>query len=234
MSIQFSNFHEYFEGFHPNLLFYSWNGCGKTTLAGKTGMKTIYLDCGDAGVMSLRKGADPKKVKFVRIRSTNHYIEVIDEVVRRASSVDLLVVDTLTGLQSQAIREVKGKGGKMSRNKWGDAGSKVIECISETCSFPKDIIYLAQEKRKVSEGDGGDEQLNIAPSLMPSVREYLSSKVDWVGRLYVEQGQRKLSFILSETLEAKDRSDLFPKVLKLPPEGGYRAIRERIVKAIHE
>jgi len=230
--VQFNNFNEYFHDFHPHLMFYSWNGCGKTTLAGKTGMKTILLDCGDAGVVTLRD-ADRSKLKIIRIQSCYHYLDVMDVINRNADKFDLLVVDTLTGLQSMAIREVKGKKAEMNQRKWGQVGSRVIECISETKSFPKDVIYLAQEKRKNRDEEEGTVQV-IGPSLTPSVREYLSSSVDWVGRLYIENGKHKINFVLSDWIEAKDRGEIFPKTLVIPREGAYKGIRNRIVTSIHE
>jgi len=233
-SVKFSGFEEYFTGFCPHLCLYSWNGCGKTTLAGKTGLRTILIDCGDAGVVTLRD-ADRKKLKIIRIQSTLHYLDTMDEIKRLSDKFDLLVVDTLTGLQSMAIKEVKGRRGEMNQRKWGQAGSKVIECISETRMFLKDIIYLAQEKRKSRDEGEGTVQI-IAPSLMPSVREYLSSCVDWVGRLYLEDKQRKLSFVLSDTIEAKDRATLFPKPIAIPDvkeKALYPAIRKRIIESVH-
>jgi len=143
-------------------------------------------------------------------------------------------------LTAKAITEVKGKRGEMNRRKWGQVGSKVIECISETKAFPKDVIYLAQERRRSSDEGEGDITF-YSPSLNPGVREFLSGSIDWVGRLYLEGEKRKLSFILSSTQEAKDRADppVFPKVLTLPPMSGtiypaYAAIRKRIVEAIQK
>lgn len=232
--IEFSSFHQYFDGFCPHSLYYSWNGAGKTTLAGRTGLRTVLLDCGDAGVVTLRDVS--MNLRIVRIRSIDHYLDVIDQVVRRADKIDLLVVDTLTGLQSKAIREVKGKKGEMNQRRWGQVGGKVIECISETKNFSHDVIYLAQERRKNIGDDTGI--VSYAPSLTPGIRECLSSSVDWVGRLYVEDDRHKLSFIYSDTQEAKDRAGLFPKVMNLPKLKGqvypvYSAIRKRIVEAIH-
>jgi hypothetical protein len=231
--VQFSSFTEYFHDFHPHLMFYSWNGCGKTTLASKTGMRTVLLDCGDAGVVTL-KDADRSKLKIIRIKSCFHYLDVMESINRSVDKIDLLVVDTLTGLQSMGIKEVKGKKAEMNQRKWGSVGSRVIECISETKNFPKDVIYLAQEKRKSREEESGTMQV-IGPSLIPSVREYLSSSIDWMGRLYIDDdGKRKISFILTETIEAKDRGDVFPKTLVIPREGVYQGLRKRIVSSIHE
>ncbi len=234
-NIKFSNFQEYFDGFCPHMMLYSFNGVGKTTLAGRTGLRTVLLDCGDAGVVTL-KGVD--KLKIIRIQNVFHYLDVMDEVNRRSDEFDLLIVDTLTGLQSMAIREIKGKKGEMNQRRWGQVSSRVIECASETRGFSKDVIYLAQEKRKTrDEGDG--DITSYSPSLTPSVREFISGCVDWIGRMYLEDGKRKLSFILTESVEAKDRSDppIFPKPLSLPPVNGkiypaYSAIRERIVRAV--
>jgi phage nucleotide-binding protein len=210
-----------------HLMIYGFNGTGKTTFAGKTDLITVFLDCGDAGIRTL-KNEDPKRVRVIRIRSTNQYLDTIDYLIQQADKFDLLVADTLTGLASIAIREVKGKrGGEMNQNKWGKVSSKVIECIMETRNFPKEVIYLAQERRKTKEDENGS-YLTISPSLTPSVREVLSGCVDWVGRLYVQDGKRKLTFIYTDETEAKDRSELFPKVIVQP---SYAPIRKRIMES---
>jgi phage nucleotide-binding protein len=235
--IQFQSFEDYFKDFKLHIMFYSFNGAGKTTLAGRTGLRTVLLDCGDSGVVTL-KGV--QKLKIVKIKSTTHYLDAMDALNRKAGQFDLLIVDTLTGLTSKAITEVKGKRGDMSQRKWGMVGSKVIECISETKAFTKDVIYLAQEKRRtVDEGEG--DVTRYSPSINPAVREFISGSIDWMGRLYLEGEKRKLSFILSSTQESKDRADppVFPKVLTLPPVSGeiypaYAAIRKRIVEAIQK
>jgi phage nucleotide-binding protein len=235
--VHYSNYDEYFKDFFLHLMIYSFNGAGKTTFAGRTGLRTILLDCGDSGVVTL-KGV--QKLKIIKIKSTAHYLDAMDSVNSHANQFDVLVVDSLTGLTAKAITEVKGKRGEMNRRKWGQVGSKVIECISETKAFPKDVIYLAQERRRSSDEGEGDITF-YSPSLNPGVREFLSGSIDWVGRLYLEGEKRKLSFILSSTQEAKDRADppVFPKVLTLPPMSGtiypaYAAIRKRIVEAIQK
>jgi phage nucleotide-binding protein len=235
--IHFSSYDEYFKDFFLHLVLYSFNGVGKTTFAGRTGLRTVLLDCGDSGVVTL-KGV--QKLKIVKIKSTLHYLDVMDSVNRRAEQFDLLVADSLTGLTAMAIKEVKGKRGDMNRRKWGMVGSKVIECVSETKNFPKDVIYLAQERRRTNDEGDGDVTF-YSPSVNPGVREFISGSVDWIGRMYLEDEKRKLSFILSSTQEAKDRADppVFPKVLTLPPMNGpiypaYAAIRKRIVEAIQK
>ena len=229
--VKFSSFSDYFSDFHPHMCIYGFNGTGKTTLAGKTGLRTVLLDCGDAGVMTLRR---TNNVKIIRIRSILHYLDALGEAIAKADQIELLVPDTLTGLQSMAIKEVKPKRTfEMNQKKWGSAASRVIECISETSNFPNDVIYLAQERRRSRADEDSTVQI-ISPSLTPSIREFLSSRVDWVGRLYLEDGKRKLDFVLSDTLEAKDRANLFPKIIgNLPEQGSYIPIRKRILEAIH-
>jgi len=224
--VKISAFSEYFQDFHPSILIYGYNGTGKTTFAGTTGLKTLLLDCSDAGVMTLRKASN---LRIIRVQSTMHYLDVMDKVNSLAEKVDLLVVDTLTGLQSMAIKEVKGRRGEMNMRKWGQVGSRVIECISETRMFKKDVIYLAQERRKTKDEGENTVQL-ISPSLTPGVREFLSSCVDWVGRMYIDDEKRKMSFLLTSYVEAKDRSSLFPKIIANP---SYAPIRKRIMESIH-
>lgn len=230
--LEFVSFDSYFADLHPHVLFYGFNGTGKTTLAGKTGMRTVLLDCGDSGVVTLRGVG--KNLKIIRILSWEHYLDVVEKLNRMADNLDLLVTDTLTGLASMCIKKVKGRRGSMNIKKWSIVSSQVIECISETRNFPKDVIYLAQERKK---GKLGDEEAPTltSPSLSPSIREYLSGCVDWVGRLYIEDQKRKLSFLLTDTVEAKDRGGIFPKVITLaggPDKSPYPQIRQRILDSV--
>lgn len=234
--IEYSSYDNYFKDFKLHMMLYSFNGVGKTTLAGRTGLRTVLLDCGDSGVVTLR---GVPKLKIVKVKNIAHYLDVMDDLNARSDNVDLLIPDTITGLQALAIKEVKGRRGEMNQRKWGQVSSKVIECLSETRAFSKDVLYLAQEKRRTIDEGGGDITF-IAPSLTPSIREYLSGSIDWIGRMYLEDGsRRKLTFILSNSLEVKDRADppVFPKVLTLPPVNGsvypaYSAIRQKIVNTI--
>jgi hypothetical protein len=213
---------------------YAKNGIGKTTFAGdpeRTGLNTVLIDCSDAGAVTLRKVKS--NLKIVRIRSIREYLDTINGIIGRANEFDLLVADTITGLQSLALREVKGKGNfEMNQRKWGLVASRVIECIAETRNFPKDVIYLVQEKKS---GGAEDEADEIKAAITPSIDTYLSSCVDWVGRLTLEavdggKGEmvnaRFLDFRITENMEAKDRASLFPKRLKNPT---YRMIRKRII-----
>lgn len=229
----FSTLENYFDDYHPHVLIYGYNGTGKTTLAGKTGMRTVLLDCRDSGLATLRK-VDPQFLRVVRINSIFHYLDAIAKATQNAAKIDLLVVDTLSGLRSIAVREVKPKRSfDMNIKKWGQVSSRLIECIHETRNFPNDVIYLAQETKKGVLGEDGPKF--ITPSLSDGVREFMSGYVDWVGRTYIEDGKRKLSFILSDTMEAKDRGDTFPKVITLsggPDKSPYPMIRERIIKSI--
>lgn len=233
MKVQLDSLGQYFDDYHPHTMIYGWNGTGKTTLAGRTGLRTLLLDCRDAGVITLKRNP-PKNLKIIRIKNILHYLDSIDKAIRLADQLDLLVVDTTTGLQGMAIKEVKGKRSfDMNQRKWGQASSRVIECIAETRNFPKDVIYLAQEKHKGKPGE--DSDVEIGPSLQPATREFLSGCVDWIGRLYIEDEKRKLSFILTDNVEAKDRGDLFPKIITLgQPELAYSQIRKRIVSYVNE
>lgn len=236
--LEFSDPLEYSKDQPIHTAVYAKNGTGKTTFAGgpsKENMKVVVIDCTDSGAITLRN--HPKEnLKIIKIKSILHYLDIIEDVIRRSDEIDLLVVDTLTGLQSLAVQEVKGKKSfQMNKNKWAVSGSKVIECIAETRNFPKDVLYLLQEKKS---GGMEDEAEEIGMALSPSPKGYLSSCVDWVGRLTVEEAvdnkgnsvmARFLDFRITEFMEAKDRAGLFPKRIKNP---SYTAIRKRIVKEL--
>lgn len=239
--LDFSDPHEYSENQPIHTAVYAKNGVGKTTFAGsaaKKQMKTVLIDCSDSGAITLRN--HPKEfLKIIKIKGILNYLDVIDDVISRSSEIDLLVIDTVTGLQSWAIQEVKqARTFLMNKHKWGVASSKMIECIAETRNFPNDVLYLMQEK---TSGGGEDEADEIGMALTPSVKGYLSSCVDWVGRLTIEEGQdsksgemvnsRFLDFRLTEFMEAKDRAGLFPKRLKNP---NYPMVRKKIFEQLKQ
>ena len=233
--LEFSDPSEYSKKNPIHLAIYGFNGVGKTTFAGnaaKNGLKVTILDCSDSGAVTLRK--HPKEfLKIIRIKNIMHYLDVIDHINKHPEETDVLVPDTITGLQSLALREVKGKKQfEMNQRKWGLVSSRIIECIAETRNFPNDVVYLVQEKQSKGDDDGPGE---ISTAVTPSTRGYLSSAVDWVGRMTVEDVEdektggvsqvRFLDFRISEHVEAKDRASLFPKRLKNP---SYMAVRNRI------
>lgn len=237
--LEFSDPAEYSKDMPIHMAIYAKNGIGKTTLAGnaaKNGMRVTLLDCSDSGAVTLRN--HPKEnLRIIRVRNIMHYLDIVEQVIREKDKVDLLVPDTLTGLQSLALREVKGKRNfEMNQRKWGLVGSRVIECIAETRNFPKDVLYLIQEKK--SDGKEGEPD-EISTALTPSIKGYVSSAVDWVGRLTLEAVEneksggvdmvRYLDFRITEFIEAKDRASIFPKRIKNP---NYASIRKRIVEQL--
>jgi hypothetical protein len=236
-SLKFEDPETYSKDNPIHLAIYAKNGVGKTTFAGdpeRTGLRTVLLDCSDAGAVTLRNVK--KDLRIIRIRSILHYLDAIVDIINKSSDYDLLVADTLSGLQALSIREVKGKRNfDMNQKKWGLVGSRVIECIAETRNFPNDVIYLVQEKKS---GGAEDEADEISPAVTPSIKGYLSSCVDWVGRLTLEQieennktvNARFLDFRLTENMEAKDRASIFQKRIKNPT---YRAIRKKIVETLN-
>ena len=225
ITIDFEDPLEYSKKSPIHMAIYGYNGVGKTTFAGSTSMRTVFLDCGDSGAVTLR-GAG-KNIKIVRIKSIKHYLEVVEELNRKPGEIELLVPDTITGLQSMAIKEVKGRLNDMNQRKWGLVGSKVIECLTETRNFPRDVIYLIQERKKTAD----DEPDTIMPGLTPSMRGALSSLVDWVGHMDIDdEGRRTIDFRITKDMEVKDRANIFPKLLV---NASYTAIRKRIVEKIH-
>lgn len=230
----FSDPSEYSQRQPIHLAIYGKNGVGKTTIAGKSEMKTVVIDCGDSGAITLKKA---KNVKVIRATSVLHYLDIVADCVARSNDIEILVADTLTGLQSQALREVKVKRTfEMNQRKWGLVSARMIECITETRNFPNDAIYLLQEKRS----GGDDEPDYIGIALTPSSAGFLSSCVDWVGRLTVEEGEDKegvttqfryLDFRITEFMEAKDRAGLFPKRIKNPT---YLGVRKKIFTHLNE
>lgn len=232
--LEFSDPASYSKDLPIHMAIYATNGVGKTTLAGnaaKSGLKVTLIDCSDSGAITLRN--HPKEnLQIIKVKNIINYLDIIEQCIRDKDKIDLLVPDTLSGLQSLALREVKTKRSfEMNKRKWGLVSARMIECIAETRNFPKNVLYLVQEKKSSGEEDETD---SISTAVTPSVRNYLSSSVDWVGRLTVENEDnerggvspiRYLDFRISEFVEAKDRAGIFPKRIKNP---SYLAIQKRI------
>lgn len=237
--LEFSDPASYSKDIPIHMAIYGINGTGKTTLAGnasKKGLRVTLIDCSDSGAVTLRN--HPKEnLKIIRVRNVMHYLDIMEQCIRNSKDIDLLVPDTLTGLQSLALREVKGRRNfEMNQRKWGLVAARVIECIAETRNFPNDVLYLVQEKKSSGEDDEND---SISTAVTPSIRNYLSSSVDWVGRLTVEDEDdekggvssiRYLDFRISQFVEAKDRAGIFPKKIKNP---SYTAIRKKIQEQLN-
>lgn len=227
---------EYSQQTPIHLVVYGFNGSGKTTFAGEGQLRTVLLDCGDAGAITLRKKA--KNIKIVKVTGVIHFLDVVADLCAHSGDHDLVVVDTMTGLQSKALKEVKPKRSfDMNRRKWGQVSARIIECISELDMYPNDLIYLVQEKKRGMSEESDQE--TTSPALMPSIKGFLNGLVDWTGWLSVEDGDndekgnpttiRYLDFRVSEHLEAKDRATLFPRRIKNPT---YSAIRKRIMSEL--
>ena len=210
-------------------------GVGKTFLAGMTGMKTLYLACRDAGSLTLLKA---QNVKIAQCPTVSEFISAVQRA-KKVKDAELLVVDTMTGLMGSAIKSVKQKGTHVvSIRRWGIIGSQVIECIEECMDFSGDVLFLVQERRSRATMSEDEETVEeeatvIMPHLTPSIRAYLSSCVDWIGRLYVvdQEGEtkRRIDFRTSETLAVKDHQGLFPKIIANP---NYLGMRRRILSRI--
>lgn len=232
--IQYSDCDSYSKDNPVHIGFFAFNGVGKTTFAVKgpveKGLKVVHLDCTDAGAVTLRglKG----DLQIVRVRAITHFLDVVDDVKRRFDSGEriLLVVDTFTGLQSIALREVKGKRNfEMNQRKWGLVSSRIIECVTEVRNYPGDVTYLIQEKRSGND----DEPTTYMPALTPSSSGFLSQNIDWIGRIYLEENDGKMDrlidFRITEHLEVKDRANTFPKLLK---NATYLGIHRKILQQL--
>ena len=101
--------------------------------------------------------------------------------------VDIVVVDSLTGLQTQIKRDLQ-KTGNMTMDLWGKLGDKMERLLHTFCCMSVDVIFTIHSK----DVEDGEFQRRIEiPGLQGSVKDNLARYLDVM--IYTTVSTNKLS-----------------------------------------
>jgi len=181
-------------------LFYGRSGTGKTTLSGTFPKKLLVLDFKDRGTDSVR---DVKGIDVLPMSNWEEFEVVYWALYKGKHEYKSVSLDTVTGLQSLAILEVKRREGMdpedgISRRLWGEISGLLGQWIYNYRDLPMNVAFLAQDRLQKGSGDDEEEEYDedqldpeVGPAVIPSIAKLLNAAVKIIGQTYIKQEIRK-------------------------------------------
>ncbi len=185
-----------------SMLIYGRSGTGKTTFAGtvydyikdEEKNEVLFLDVRDDGSDSIRNLGD--NVKRLDCTSWPILEETFWFLKEGKHSFGAVVIDTVTQLQSLAIKEskVKIKGNEdaaTSKMIWGHTSGLLNTLLLDYRDLDMHTIFIAQDRKSVSDEDDSDEYEDLMPeiglAMIPSVAKQVNAMVKVIGNTYIKQ-----------------------------------------------
>ena len=173
-------------------LIYGRSGSGKTTLAASFPKKILVLDIKDRGTDSIR---DVQGIDVMNIENWTDFEAIYWALSKGDHEYKTVVLDTISGLQELAIKEVKGREhveveSAMSQRLWGTTSMMMQQWIYAYRDLPLNVVFISQERSKRGTDDENyDDQLDpeVGPAVMPSVSKVLCAAVKIIGNTYIRQ-----------------------------------------------
>lgn len=179
---------------------YGRSGSGKTTLSSTWPGRKLLLDIRDRGTRSVR---DVKDMQKRRIESIEDLDDAYWWLVDNPTAYDTVIVDTVSQLQTLAVKEhAAGKGkkssraagdwGSMTKRDWGDVAALMKEKLinyRDLIDLGIDVVFIAQDRAFNFDTDEDEEQNEMAPEigpqLSPSIAKSLNASVDFIGNTFI-------------------------------------------------
>jgi len=164
------------------------------------------------GKLYERKTVDePIKIGNVTITQ-----KIVKWVPQNGTTVDVMVLDTMTEMVKQYQRDLTGKGKRMQLQQWGEMKTELDILMSVVNSIPTSIICNVHGKLKE---DNELNVLKVMPNIEGSTKEDLGKWFDFV--LYTQvnkddKGNRRYQWVTSRDekyCHAKDRSQELQPVM---------------------
>ena len=183
------------------MLVYGEPGAGKTTLIGTSPKPVLVIDF-EAGAdirLSGQEGID--------ILSVYSYQELKEALpwIKEQAEYKTVAFDGFSLFVSQLMREILEERAKPSPTfyEWGLLTQRIKEIILSLLKPSTHTIFTALLKKREEDG----KLVWIGPDLPKKIRETLRAIVDLEGLVWVDEGQRYLSFSSPKGVaEVKDRS----------------------------
>lgn len=188
------------------VVLYGKAGTGKTTISATFPKPILLIDVGEKGTDSIR---DVKNVTVLRAKSWDQLEKVYWHLRNEGGSkFKTVVIDTVSGMQELAVRKVLedqgnepeegkvGGWGTMHRRDWGAVSADMKSMVFQFRELPMNVVFIAHDRLNKEEGEEGDEDAGIAPSvgprLMPSVASTLNAAVGVIGNTFISEATRKV------------------------------------------
>jgi hypothetical protein len=142
-----------------------------------------------------------------------------------------VAIDTLTKLQNICMRTVVLKERASDATKdvvnptlrdWGIMGQKMMYWLTAFKGLPVQKLWAVQERNNVEEV--GTDGFVAAPDMSKSLRTYVQTEADIIGRMYIKQverdGKKGVSYRMrvggSEEFITKDRTNKLKPIIENP------------------
>jgi hypothetical protein len=178
--------------------FYGRSGTGKTTLAGSFPGPVYLVDIDDDGWDSV---SDVKDLEVTEPKTWEAHEEVYWWLKAGDHNFKTVVIDTVTNLQTLAIRKVlqdkkksterAGDWGTMTKREWGDVAQLMKSWISNWRDLDMEVVFIAQDRLFNFGGDEEEVDAELAPEvgprLSPSVASALNAAVSVIGNTFIRE-----------------------------------------------
>ena len=199
----------------PHKLFlYGPPKAGKTALALSSGTPTLHISTEPSANVLRNKHMEPYRnlVDTLEYSGMDNLLSVVQGMYEghdKLKKYENLVIDTQDGVNTLFLTSLpqKAKDARQDYKLLLEAWAPVIYYIGK---LRANVTVISHEREKT---DQNGATLGVTGNVSQGVRLETCSKLDSVGRLYEVNGQRKISFKKTATIEVGSRSDLDGKVL---------------------
>jgi len=177
------------------VLAYGQSGTGKTTFWATFPGRTLVLVCsGGKRPGELRSIDTPENRKRIDARIVSS-VEQLNDWITEAEDYDNTVLDHVSGLQDQTMKEILGiealpeqKGwGLATQQQWGQSTAQCKEILRALLSLPGNVVIVGQE-RVFGGGDDASVSDIIHPTVgvgvTPSLAGWLHPAVDYAMQFF--------------------------------------------------
>ena len=176
------------------MLIYGRGGMGKTTFGASSGLKTIVIDFGEKGTLSVKKQPN---VFVYRVQFWSELDWIYWYLKSGKHDYKVVVLDTVSSMAKIGMKWVLGDDASRDANRdplmptkqsWGKLGQLLGTAFDNWRNLPMHVIFNAHERSTTTEDeDTGGTLIETHPALSPAPREALISVVHVVGRLFTRE-----------------------------------------------
>jgi len=177
---------------------YGLSGSGKTTVYStfpKPLLSILSSGCMKPGELkSIDTPENRKTITKLNVKDSSELSEVA-EYQRKTGTFATIVVDHLTGLQDQVMKEIlgleelpaQGSWGMAAREDWQTVGLQVKERLREILNLDCKTVLIAQQRTFQGENDGEVLTPLVGPGVTPSIAGWVNHVCDYVCQTYKKQ-----------------------------------------------